>query len=112
MWNDTAIVASNPGLASLLPAEPISIGYDDDDDDYEMTVLEVLKRSLESFSPDFKAALAAANRSLSDLPPARSGAMVPAGNSTSARLSWLSVCTPFTMHAAPQCRRSLHCVRA
>lgn len=71
MWNDSAIQAANPALATLLPAEPILIGYNDNTND--MTIIEVLKLSLESFSPAFKAALAAANRTLANLPPAQSG---------------------------------------
>jgi hypothetical protein len=91
MWNDSAIQAANPALATLLPAEPILIGYNDNTND--MTIIEVLKLSLESFSPAFKAALAAANRTLANLPPAKSGTMVLAGNSTASRISWLKVTT-------------------
>ena len=93
MWNDSAIQAANPALATLLPAEPILIGYNDNTND--MTIIEVLKLSLESFSPAFKAALAAANRTLANLPPAQSGTMVLAGNSTASRISWLKVTTSF-----------------
>lgn len=93
MWNDSAIQAANPALATLLPAEPILIGYNDNTND--MTIIEVLKLSLESFSPAFKGALAAANRTLAKLPPAQSGTMVLAGNSTASRISWLKVITTF-----------------
>jgi hypothetical protein len=88
MWNDPAIKRSNQALASLLPAATILIGYNDNS---AATIIEVVKRSLESYSPDFAAALVAANRSMANLPPALRGTMVPAGSSTSARITWLKV---------------------
>ena len=54
--------------------------------------MEVLKLALESFSVEFKTALAAANRTWAGMPPAQ---RVSAGSSTAARLNWLKVPIPY-----------------
>jgi hypothetical protein len=90
-WNDTRIKAHNPGIANKLPDEFITIGYNDND---VLTIVEVIKRALESFSDDFRVALAAANRTFAQMPPALNLHAEEAGPSTALRLGWLAVRTP------------------
>jgi hypothetical protein len=87
-WNHQAIRDLNPGIAAKLPSANILIGYDENS---AYTTAEVVKRSLESFSPVFRSALAAANRTFAGLPPAQSGNAVAAGSSTALRIKWLAV---------------------
>ena len=92
-WNDTRIQDLNPTIANKLPGEDIRLGYSDNS---ELTVVEVFKRAMESFSVNFADALAAANRSLAQLPPAT--AVPPRAFATGAsgvlRTQWLQVHTP------------------
>jgi hypothetical protein len=88
MWNDQRIKDLNPTIAEKLPAAPIIIGYSENT---VISLVEVLKLTLESFSPDFKAALAEANRTWAGMPPAQRGTAVSAGTSTVLRLAWLQV---------------------
>ncbi|HMD88337.1 MAG TPA: phosphate ABC transporter substrate-binding protein PstS, partial [Anaerolineaceae bacterium] len=50
-WNDPAIVKLNPGLASLLPAKPITVVHRSDGSG----TTEIFTKALTSFSPDWKA---------------------------------------------------------
>jgi hypothetical protein len=88
-WNDQRLKTLNPTIANKLPDAPITIGISEN---LAISLVEVLKLALESFSPEFKVALAAANRTWAGMPPAQ---RVSAGSSTSLRLSWLKVCVRF-----------------
>jgi hypothetical protein len=94
LWNDQRLKNLNPAIASKLPNATILIGYNENG---VISVIEVLKLALESFSVDFRNALEAANRTWADMPPAQRGTAVPAGSSTLARLNWLAV--SLTQHA-------------
>jgi ABC-type phosphate transport system substrate-binding protein len=88
-WSDQRIKATNPvEVANKLPDDNITIGYNDND---VLTIVEVVKRALESFSEDFRTALAAANRTFSLMSPTLCGHALDAGASTALRLSWLNV---------------------
>lgn len=86
MWTDQRIKDLNPGLASFLPNTNITIGYNQNTV-YSLT--EVVKRSLESFSPDFARLFEAAGRDFANMPPALSGTAESAGVSTAERVVWL-----------------------
>jgi ABC-type phosphate transport system substrate-binding protein len=88
MWNDQRIKDLNPAVANKLPATPIIIGYSENS---AISLVEVLKLALESFSPEFKELLAQANRTWAAMPPAQRGTALSAGSSTALRLSWLKV---------------------
>ena len=88
-WNDQRLKNLNPAIASKLPNATILIGYNENG---VISVIEVLKLALESFSVEFKTALAAANRTWAGMPPAQ---RVSAGSSTAARLNWLKVPIPY-----------------
>jgi hypothetical protein len=90
-WNDQRLKDLNPAIASKLPNAPILIGYNENG---VISLPEVLKLAFESFSADFKAALAAGNRTWAGLPPAQRGTAEAAGGSTPARLQWLAVRAP------------------
>jgi hypothetical protein len=100
-WNDQRLKDRNPAIADKLPNAPITIGYNENT---AISLVEVLKLALESFSPDFKAALAAANRTWAGMPPAL---RVSAGGSTAARLNWLRVCASTVLCLS--CWRTVGC---
>jgi ABC-type phosphate transport system substrate-binding protein len=88
MWNDVAIKATNPGLASLLPPEPIRMGYSDD-----TPITLMVTNSLSLFSPQFAEALALSpNRTLGGLPAAQGDnrTMFNVGMTSAERISWLA----------------------
>jgi hypothetical protein len=85
-WNDGRIQSSNLGIT--LPDEFITIGYEDSD---VLTITEVVKRALESFSEEFRTALAAAGRLFAQMPPALSSRALRAGETTAQRINWLKV---------------------
>jgi hypothetical protein len=87
-WNDQRLKDLNPAIASKLPNAPIIIGYNENG---IISAVEILRRALESYSDDFKVALAAANRTWAGMPPALRGTSMAGGGSTPARLSWLKV---------------------
>jgi hypothetical protein len=88
MWNHQRIKDLNPELASSLPDTTITIGYNQNTV-YSLT--EVVKRTLESFSPDFARLFATAGRDLGMMPPALNGTSESAGVSTAERVVWLAV---------------------
>jgi hypothetical protein len=90
-WNDQRLKDLNPAIAGKLPNASILIGYNENG---VISLPEVLKLAFESFSADFKAALAAGNRTWAGLPPAQRGTAEAAGGSTPARLQWLAVRAP------------------
>jgi hypothetical protein len=87
-WRDQRILDLNQNISARLPNAPILLGYGED---AVISEVEVFKLALESFSADFRAVSMAADREFSKMPPALAGNAVDAGNSTSARLSWLQV---------------------
>jgi hypothetical protein len=91
VWNDQRIKDLNPGLASSLPNTNITLGYNNN---IAYSSTEVVKRSLESFSPDFARLFAAAGRDFADMPPALRGTAESAGVSTAEREVWLGVHSP------------------
>jgi hypothetical protein len=97
-WDHQSIRDRNPDIAAKLPSAPIVIGYNEND---VLTIVEVLKRSLESFSPQFRDALAAANRTFGSMPPAQAGHAEDAGCSTALRLQWLAVQSPTRDNVRP-----------
>jgi hypothetical protein len=90
MWNDAAIRELNPGIAYKLPNTKIKMGYSNDTTK-PLTFNEVLKLTLESFSPEFATVFAAANRTFANLPPAINGYSVRVGSSSASRITWLQV---------------------
>jgi hypothetical protein len=76
MWNDAAIRELNPGIAYKLPNTKIKMGYSNDTTK-PLTFNEVLKLTLESFSPEFATVFAAANRTFANLPPRRQFLCIP-----------------------------------
>ncbi len=88
-WNDQRLKNLNPTIANKLPNTTIVIGINENS---AISLVEVLKLALESFSVEFKTALAAANRLWAGMPPAQ---RVSAGSSTAARLNWLKVPIPY-----------------
>ncbi len=98
MWTDQQIKDLNPDLASFLPNTNITVGYNQNTL-YSLT--EVVKRSLESFSPDFARLFEAAGRDFANMPPALSGTAESAGVSTAERIVWLGVrSSTRTLHRA------------
>lgn len=87
-WDDQAIQDLNPLLAGKLPPLNITIGYSDN---AGISVPEVFKQALVSFSPVFSAALDAAGGLFSAMPPALRGTGFSAGTSSTNRLTWLKV---------------------
>jgi uncharacterized protein YfaA (DUF2138 family) len=89
-WDHPAIQELNPDIADKLPSASIIVGYLDSN--LTLSFVEVLKETLESFSPDFRAVFAVAGRTFANLPPALNGTMVPVSGSTTARAAWMMVC--------------------
>ncbi|ELR22246.1 protein kinase domain containing protein [Acanthamoeba castellanii str. Neff] len=90
MWDDQAIQDLNPLLVGKLPPLNITIGYSDN---AGISVPEVFKRALVSFSPLFSDALDAAGGLFSAMPPALRGTGFSAGTSSTNRLTWLKART-------------------
>jgi hypothetical protein len=89
MWNDDAIRELNPEIESKLPAEPIAVGFIDSA--VTISFVEVLKRTLESFSDDFRTAFAEANRTFANLPAAQNGTLHQISGASPARAAWMKV---------------------
>lgn len=87
-WNNRRIQNLNPSLAGLLPDSDIILGYNENS---VVSLTEVVKRALVSFSDDFATLFEAANRSFAAMPPALRGTAELAGISTGPRLQWLAV---------------------
>jgi hypothetical protein len=96
-WDDQAIQDLNPLLVGKLPPLNITIGYSDN---AGISVPEVFKRALVSFSPLFSDALDAAGGLFSAMPPALRGTGFSAGTSSTNRLTWLKVHTSQQQPAA------------
>jgi hypothetical protein len=88
-WDDAAIKALNPKIASKLPNASIVLGYSDNLSD--ISVPAIFKRALQSFSPLFGQALAAASGNFSNMAPALRGTGFAAGTSSTNRVNWLKV---------------------
>ncbi|BCS82726.1 putative serine/threonine-protein kinase [Cotonvirus japonicus] len=86
MWNDSAIVNLNPGLAGILPETNIKIGYNDDT---TVSISAITQFSLSSFSAEFATKFASANKKFSNMTLALEGLSVDAGPSSIGRLNWL-----------------------
>jgi hypothetical protein len=90
-WDDEAIKVLNPALAEKLPAVNITLGYSDNT---VISVPEVFKLALSSFSARFAEELAASpGRNFSNMPPALRGTGINAGSSSLTRANWLKVTT-------------------
>ena len=85
-WNHQRIQDLNPDVAAQLPSADIVLGYNDD---FILSVTEVLKLALESYSADFKTVFAAANRTFANM--AYGGRGEEVGISNALRLSWVQV---------------------
>ncbi len=85
-WNHQRIQDLNPDVAAQLPSADIVLGYNDD---FVLSVTEVLKLALESYSADFKTVFAAANRTFANM--AYDGRGEEVGISNALRLSWVQV---------------------
>jgi hypothetical protein len=84
-----AIRQLNPDIANKLPAANITLGYSDN---AVISVPEVFKLALSSFSARFAEELAASpGRNFSNMLPARRGTGVNAGISSVTRVNWLKV---------------------
>jgi hypothetical protein len=90
-WDDDAIKALNPVIAAKLPPVNITLGYSDN---VVISVPEVFKRALVSFSPIFSDALDAAGGLFAAMPPALRGTGLSAGTSSPSRVTWLKVPSP------------------
>jgi hypothetical protein len=99
-WDHPRIKALNPTLADKLPAEPILLGYCDTNS--SLSSVEIFKRALEGFSPEFKSAFAAANRTFGLLPPALTGTAVNTSTSAASRIAFLKVPSVTTPRARQQ----------
>jgi hypothetical protein len=89
MWNDQRIRDLNsPAIAAKLPAATIKLGYDVN---AKISLSEVFKVALSSFSERFRTELAAANDSFALMPPALAGNAFPAGKRADERVAWLKV---------------------
>jgi hypothetical protein len=96
-WDDAAIKALNPTIASKLPNASIIIGYSDNLSDISVPI--IFKRALESFSPVFAQALAAAGGTFAGMAPALRGTGFAAGTSSPNRVIWLKVsCGRLLLH--------------
>ncbi|AGO85889.2 Serine/threonine protein kinase [Pandoravirus salinus] len=86
-WNHPAIAALNPEIAARLPAANITLGYIDD---FYLSAAEVVKLSLESFSPAFASQFAACNRTFGLLPFAAEGRGRVLSDSSPDRVAWIA----------------------
>jgi hypothetical protein len=87
-WNDERIQKLNPDIASKLPNQAIVLGYNDN---FVLSVTELLKLALESYSSDFASAFAAANRTFGNMPWVSQGRGEVVGGSNTLRLAWVKV---------------------
>ena len=103
-WDDPVIKRLNPLLADKLPAEPIMLGYSESNS--TLSAIEIFKRALENFSPEFARAFAEANRTFALMRPALTGTAMPTGVTSDNRVSFLQVRqiahTPLTVHTPSQ----------
>jgi hypothetical protein len=89
MWNDTRITQRNSALvASKLPGLPIILGYHEDNN---VSVAEVVKQALQSFSPEFKEALFHAEYLWANMTPTLQGRGFDNGVYDSDKIEFLSV---------------------
>lgn len=86
-WNHPAIAALNQGIATRLPSANITLGYIDD---FYLSAAEVVKLSLESFSPAFAAEFARHNRTFGLLPFATQGRGRVLSDSSPDRVAWIA----------------------
>ncbi|ELR15997.1 phosphate ABC transporter, phosphatebinding protein PstS, putative [Acanthamoeba castellanii str. Neff] len=85
-WNDSAIQQLNPLLAARLPNRPIQLGLVDDS---ALSVSQIAKIGLSSFSAEFAGALAAANNTFALMAPLFGGRATVLSTNTSARTNFL-----------------------
>ncbi|AVK75014.1 serine-threonine kinase [Pandoravirus quercus] len=86
-WNHPAIAALNQKIATRLPSANITLGYIDD---FYLSAAEVVKLSLESFSPAFAAEFARHNRTFGLLPFATEGRGRVLSDSSPDRVAWIA----------------------
>jgi hypothetical protein len=91
VWNDTRIKNNNPpSVADKLPFAPIILGYHEDNN---VSVAEVVKQALQSFSPDFKSSLYAAQYLWANMTPALQGRSFENGVFDDTKVAFLQVRT-------------------
>lgn len=86
-WNHPAIAALNQAVAARLPSANITLGYIDD---FYLSAAEVVKLSLESFSPAFAAEFARHNRTFGLLPFVAEGRGRVLSDSSPDRVAWVA----------------------
>jgi hypothetical protein len=69
-WNDSAIASLNEDIGTPLPGDDILLCWGSSE---EESVTQTFKRGLRAMSPEFDAALTAANDDLGSLPPILAG---------------------------------------
>jgi hypothetical protein len=98
VWNDTRIKNNNPpSVADKLPFAPIILGYHEDNN---VSVAEVVKQALQSFSPDFKTSLYAAQYLWANMTPALQGRSFENGVFDDTKVAFLQVRTTFLARVA------------
>jgi hypothetical protein len=95
-WNDDRIKALNPDIQNKLPDQYIILGYNDN---FVLSVTQILKLALQSYSEDFTRAFLAANSTLAGMPFVLAGHGEVVGGSNTLRLAWVQVRPPLTRHA-------------
>ncbi|BCS82572.1 putative serine/threonine-protein kinase receptor [Cotonvirus japonicus] len=86
MWNDIEIKNLNPEMASLLPNETITLGYNDA---YYLSVSEIMQLTLRNFSTEFAEAHTLAGNKFAGMVPALEGYAIDAGESSESRINWV-----------------------
>ncbi|AGO82793.1 Serine/threonine protein kinase [Pandoravirus dulcis] len=86
-WNHPAIAALNQEIAARLPSANITLGYIDD---FYLSAAEVVKLSLESFSPAFAVEFVRHNRTFGLLPFVAQGRGRVLSDSSPDRVAWVA----------------------
>ncbi|ALR84495.1 putative serine/threonine-protein kinase receptor [Niemeyer virus] len=95
-WNDIEIQNLNPDIASQLPNETITLGYNDA---YYLSISEIMQLALRNFSEEFANAHTIAGGKFGNMIPAQQGYAIDAGEASESRIDWVKN-TPFSLSFA------------
>ncbi len=98
-WNDSAIASLNEDIGTPLPGDDILLCWGSSE---EESVTQTFKRGLRAMSPEFNAALTAANDDLGSLPPILAGRGFAIATNSSGRINCTQVPIGRLTHARKQ----------
>jgi hypothetical protein len=98
-WNDSAIASLNEDIGTPLPGDDILLCWGSSE---EESVTQTFKRGMRAMSPEFDAALTAANDDLGSLPPILAGRGFAIATNSSGRINCTQVPIGRLTHARKQ----------